>query len=1357
MKKILFLVVALIMSVTNVWAADALGSIKHYNELTDGMEVALRGCSNSNTNYLYLNGDKANNKLAFDDACTFVLESDGNGKFYLKNKSTGKYIGKSGTDVTVVTSSASATAFALQQVTSCDDKNLNVSLSDVTRFVDGDMFLNCQASGADAKFSNGTGAWSFFRVYQVVEPVPVAGKVYTIKAHFTNESYTDLYLTSSTSAEQLLVPMPSTATANQSYWVAEASGNTDRPWKFKSGYGYAKYLDWQSGTNGLSANGDNFGVLACSSVAGTYHLNVSTNDRNIGTWGNNNDTKKGFGAVGSGGCWAQNKGHSNATATNYWATDYEIVAVAGVTAYKVSCNNANGGVTPSFANYAGVATVKNGGYIIVPDGIQLTSENCPAVKRTGLTESVNINDNDKTITVTYKTFLEVAGTRYVTIENKDTGRMPFLYNDIQYTDEITLQAANTNNMTNGYIWKVTSDGEGNITVLNAENGKGIKPSAGNHCSSNITAFQVTAGANAGYYNLINSTAITNGHDRLNAAKSTGDYHNEANLRAVTTWTGTSNDNEWKFNVIDTEGLTEYTVSITQPASCRGYAVYNSKKAANGGFFLAPADLQQSAVSAAEFSGYTSNVTINGNTIEVEYTASTVDYTVNITGATDATVTFEGTPYTASQTITATGLTPSQLTASYAEGYYAPEISIEGNVITVAYTALPFQVGDHYYTMKSNYNNYVFDGTNAWYNNSVEVKGKNHLWQFEHVDGTLDLYMLKTYSGKYGVLSGSGRNALTFADSPTEWTSGTGATSYFRVVAQNGGFDLQHPGDARTNVGSHVDGKLGSWLADNSASHAASINKVEEVTPKTYTVTITGAPAGETPSVTYEGTSYVTDSKIENALGLVKADLTLSEYSDYECTVNITDEAINVTYKSNFAELQNKIDAAMENILADHVGYPNRNAQENTVAINELAQWQNIGLGSLINSSNYEEALAAYNAVIALTNINLPVDGKAYYFVNVQQKSDTDKTLTGNKYMLKYNSSNSNLATEAYTGQAPAESNIFIARQVEGNRFVFVTNDGHYLRYYGSNDNRNGALSDTYSVNDGSVNIYKQALNGVNTQVPIEECFGYITLNGYRNNSTQDAPIIIFGKTGAFNATSGAIIRYNNENDQYSTAFSIIEATYAYNHPKLVASKGENEAVDGVYASIYLPFAMQFPEGVEVYAGTEETNNEDNVTYLKLTKANDENGIVAKGAYILRSATLDANTTITVTPAAANPTGIENPVFFGTTDPAIAETKWSSYKTMNPDKTPYILANKDTHGIGFYKLTGEVCPMGKAVWMAPSNTSAAVKFSFEEIISAIEALHGNTTNAAIYDLQGRRLDKVQKGHINVINGQKIMFK
>ena len=611
-----------------------------------------------------------------------------------------------------------------------------------------------------------------------------------------------------------------------------------------------------------------------------------------------------------------------------------------------------------------------------------------------------------------------------------------------------------------------------------------------------------------------------------------------------------------------------------------------------------------------------------------YYLSTVEYTVNITGATDATVTFEGTPHAHGETITATGLTPSQLTASYAEGYYAPEISIEGNVITVAYTALPFQVGDHYYTMKSNSNNYVFDGTNAWYNNSVEVKGKNHLWQFEHVDGTLDLYMLKTCSGKYGVLSGSGRNALTFADEPTAWESGTGATSYFRVVAQNGGFDLQHPGDARINVGSHVDYKLGSWQADNSASHAASINKVEEVTPKTYTVTITGAPAGETPSVTYEGTSYVTDSKIENALGLVKADLTLSEYSDYECTVNITDEAINVTYKSNFAELQNKIDAAMENILADHVGYPNRNAQENTVAIDELAQWQNIGLGSLINSSNYEEALDAYNAVIDLTNINLPVDGKAYYFVNVQQKSATDKTLTGNKYMLKYNSSNSNLDTEAYTGQAPAESNIFIARQVEGNRFVFVTNDGHYLRYYGSKDNRNGALSDTYSVNDGSVNIYKQALNGDNTQVPIEECFGYITLNGYRNSSYQDAPIIINGSDGSFNATSGAIIRYNSSTDQYSTAFRIIEATYAYNHPKFVASKVENEAVDGVYASIYLPFAMQFPEDVEVYAGTEETNEENNVTYLRLTKANDDHGIVAKGAYILRSATLDDNTTIT---------------------------------------------------------------------------------------------------------------------------------
>ena len=218
--------------------------------------------------------------------------------------------------------------------------------------------------------------------------IPTAGKVYTIKAHFTDK--TDLYLTSNTEAENLLLPMPTEATANQSYWVAEASGNNNQTWKFKSGYGYAMSLTRSN--PGLTTGGTAFSVSPNSD--GTYCL-VDGN-LYIGTWGDNDNKHKGFGSYGVGGnCWKTSGRNSDS-----WTTDYEIVEVTGVKAYLVSCDNTDGGVAPKFSDYAGVATVKNGGYIIVPNGTTLDATNFPAAEISGYTGSVTFNGT--TITVTYE-------------------------------------------------------------------------------------------------------------------------------------------------------------------------------------------------------------------------------------------------------------------------------------------------------------------------------------------------------------------------------------------------------------------------------------------------------------------------------------------------------------------------------------------------------------------------------------------------------------------------------------------------------------------------------------------------------------------------------------------------------------------------------------------------------------------------------------------------------------------------------------------------------------------------------------------------------------------------------------------
>lgn len=217
-------------------------------------------------------------------------------------------------------------------------------------------------------------------------------------------------------------------------------------------------------------------------------------------------------------------------------------------------------------------------------------------------------------------YFPAEGTYYAYIRNKEVDRGPYLYNNLQYNDDITLQAWNLGNKTNGYIWKVTSDGSGNMTVLNAETGKGIK--ATGHCQGIITNFQYTNGSTEGYYNMINTSLISGeSHDRLNCANNTNDFHNEANLRAVTTWNGSHADNDWRFDAVDTEGLVEYTVSVDGlPTGMKGYAVYGGAKATAGGFLLAADGLGANAFTAGAVAGYSAEVSLSDHNVTVTYSA-----------------------------------------------------------------------------------------------------------------------------------------------------------------------------------------------------------------------------------------------------------------------------------------------------------------------------------------------------------------------------------------------------------------------------------------------------------------------------------------------------------------------------------------------------------------------------------------------------------------------------------------------------------------------------------------------------------------------------------------------------------------
>ena len=94
--------------------------------------------------------------------------------------------------------------------------------------------------------------------------------------------------------------------------------------------------------------------------------------------------------------------------------------------------------------------------------------------------------------------------------------------------------------------------------------------------------------------------------------------------------------------------------------------------------------------------------------------------------------------------------------------------------------------------------------------------------------------------------------------------------------------------------------------------------------------------------------------------------------------------------------------------------------------------------------------------------------------------------------------------------------------------------------------------------------------------------------------------------------------------------------------------------------------------------------------------------------------------------------------------------------VTSDGTQYVLANRTSHGVGFYKVkAGTTIPAGKVYLQLPSS---GIKdfFGFDEDdATGIETLSNSPLkDESIYNLAGQRINKMQRG-INIINGKKVL--
>ena len=175
-----------------------------------------------------------------------------------------------------------------------------------------------------------------------------------------------------------------------------------------------------------------------------------------------------------------------------------------------------------------------------------------------------------------------------------------------------------------------------------------------------------------------------------------------------------------------------------------------------------------------------------------------------------------------------------------------------------------------------------------------------------------------------------------------------------------------------------------------------------------------------------------------------------------------------------------------------------------------------------------------------------------------------------------------------------------------------------------------------------------------------------------------------------------------------------------------------------YAVVYLPFAISAVEGAEVYAA------KFNETQDKLDMTKVEGGIPANCGVVLVGAGEKA--TLVLGEATAE---ISENALVGTNKAIV----------FNDDETPsanYLVFGQYEDGVGFVAPLAEGIAANKAYMDATSLDKDAFALNFDTLATAISnAVLDNQSNAAVFDLSGRRVMAPVKGGVYIQNGQKFV--
>lgn len=451
----------------------------------------------------------------------------------------------------------------------------------------------------------------------------------------------------------------------------------------------------------------------------------------------------------------------------------------------------------------------------------------------------------------------------------------------------------------------------------------------------------------------------------------------------------------------------------------------------------------------------------------------------------------------------------------------------------------------------------------------------------------------------------------------------------------------------------------------------------------------------------------------------------SPYTTWDCPFMLyteeQDEPLDKASAINFIET-----------TPNSVGYPTEYAR--TMCRNAIDE-----------ATTMAEVSAALQTFKETTDINLPESGKAYVFTNVHPN--------GIKYYINYEAEGLTLVARGAenANNLPASAKWY-CRVLDNGRYVFVNNQGKYLAWRGfdAGINSHKGYSESFDNTYSPLTFIKMTTNGVNTgNVSLSDLFGFVAFGGSRDGSKNSYFITTYNpstKNIDFNQDGDWVLRYIQDN--HSTAFVVEEVTnFEFANTQLTEVDTDDILLKGMSAGMTIgtfsaPYPTTYPLGVTAYYANEAER--DGALYLKAIENNiipaNEGVILVGDKGISQTAMLPVTTEYIVE--------LENNVF---SNSAKGDVTMGEYD--------YILAN-GTEGIGIYKAkTGSKLKAGKAYLSFTNATSARnLTMHFGGISSNIVSVStSDRVDTPVFDLSGRRLNKVSKNGVYIINGKKLYIK